>query len=111
MHDGDSETAPSGYVRMDRTLTGRRGELVAEVLETRESTHIGDWARGLGPETPEVGERLVLGQGTAFVEVAFDDADSIGLRPDDGRDEDWLDPGMLYRAHEQTVKLIFVPEF
>lgn len=34
----------------------------------------------------------------------------VGLRPDDGRDYDWLDIRALYDAHEQTVELYFQPE-
>jgi hypothetical protein len=110
MHDGDSLIRSSGYVQPDRSLAGRRGSLVAEVLEVRGSTHIGDLFRGLSPSIPEVGERITLGAGTAFVEKAWDDVEAIGLRPDDGRGEDWLDPKALYRAHEQTVRLIFEPQ-
>jgi hypothetical protein len=85
---------------------GKRGRLVAHVLATRESGHIGDLMRGLYPQTPEVGEIILLGEGTVFWE-ADKDGRRIGLRPDDGRDHDWLDPEALYRAHDQTVRLLF----
>ena len=90
-------------------LVGKRGTLVVRILETRQSRHIGDLFRGIGPSMPEVGEEIVLGNGTVF----FDDCgyyNSVGLAPDDGRDCDWLDPKMLYRCHEQTVELQFVEE-
>ena len=97
-------------VMPDRSLVGRRGSLVAQVLETRPSPHIGDIFHGLTPSEPEVGERIVFGSGTVFVEQAWRGVDGIGLRPDDGRDEFWLDPKALYRAHNQTVRLLLVPE-
>lgn len=110
MADGDSETEPSRYVDPDLSVVGQIGTLVARVLETRDSTHIGDLFRGLFPETPEVGEEIVLGTGRLFSEPR-DDAGfiALGLEPDDGRDADWLDPKQLYRAHEQTVRLEFRP--
>jgi len=91
---------------------GIEGELVAEVLETRESHHIGDLFRGLFPTTPNVGDRIVLGSGTLFRETKREGGDTyeyVGLRPDDGRDTDWLNPEALYRVHHQTVRLLFEP--
>lgn len=86
-------------------VEGQHGTLVAEVLETRESMHVGDFFRGFSPSTPSVGDRIVLGTGTVFL----GDYGSVGLSPDDGRDADWLDPHALYRAHDQTVRLLFEP--
>lgn len=90
-------------------LTGFHGKLIAKVIETRESTHIGDLFRGIGPRTPKKGSRLTLGEGTLFVEPAPDSGVAVGLRPDDGRASDWLKPRALYDAHEQTVELLFQP--
>lgn len=84
------------------------GRLVAEVIETRQSHHIGDLFRGLAPSTPQVGERIELGQGTLFFE-ASDGLTAVGLSPEDDRASDWLDPQALYRVHSQTVRLWFVP--
>jgi len=81
-----------------------RGRLVAEVLEARQSSHVGDFFRGFFPETPEVGERIVLGEGLVF----FDEG-HVGLYPEPHRESDWLNPEMLYRAHDQDVRLIFEP--
>lgn len=81
-----------------------RGRLVAEVLEARQSSHMGDFFRGFFPETPEVGERIVLGEGLVFFEEGH-----VGLYPEDERESDWLDPKMLYRTHDQDVRLIFKP--
>lgn len=110
MADGDSFAEPSQYIRPAHRPVGQRGTLVAEALETRESTHIGDLFRGLFPETPAVGERIILGSGTFFTEDTDWGALLMGLSPDDGRHSDWLDPKALYRAHEQTVRLTFEPE-
>jgi hypothetical protein len=84
------------------------GRLVAEVIETRDSTHIGDLFRSIHPVTPEVGEIIHLGEGTLFTK-AEDGVKSVGLEPRIPRDADWLNPYALYRCHEQTVRLYFVP--
>jgi hypothetical protein len=92
-------------------LAGRHGELIAVVLSTRKSTHIGDLFRGVSPRIPEVGQAIVLGSGILFWEAA--PAPSVGmqvgLRPEVHRDSDWLDIRALYDAHEQTVQLYFQP--
>ncbi len=47
---------------------GCHGRLVVVVKETRQSHHIGDLLRGVFPTTPNVGEEIVLGEGTLFIE-------------------------------------------
>lgn len=94
--------------------SGLRGRLIAEVVRTRQSGHIGDLFRGLRPplseeERPRVGSRHELGVGTVFIERK-DGSMYLGVRPDDGRDIDWLDPKALYLLHEQTVRLYFEAE-
>jgi hypothetical protein len=91
-----------------RNETGRNGDLLAHVLETRDSYHIGDMFRGIGPTRPEVGEDIVLGTGTLFFYRHEADMMCVGLEPDDGRTTDWLDPHQLYKVHHQTVELWFV---
>jgi len=108
MADGDSMTETSHYINPTDPPIDRHGSLIAEVVEIRESTHIGDLFRGFFPETPEVGDRIVLGEGTFFTEDTDFGAVGMGLAPDDDRTTDWLDPKQLYRAHEQTVRLTFV---
>ncbi|WP_228714242.1 phosphoadenosine phosphosulfate reductase domain-containing protein [Prauserella endophytica] len=95
------------YVTFESAPVGSRGRLVAVVLETRPSVHCGDLTRGLAPTTPAVGEEITLGSGTVFTEPDPDTGlpTAVGLVPDDGRDEDWLDPRALYRCHNQTVRL------
>lgn len=89
---------------------GERGKLIAEVINTRKSEHLGDWFRGIYPSTPEVGDEIELGKGTLFYERQHGKYDAVGLYPDNQRKTDWLIPQSLYRAHEQTVKLFFIPE-
>jgi hypothetical protein len=115
MNDGDSMHEPSGYVPIpDDAPVGMPGWLVAEVTATRQSTHVGDLFRGLRPQTPAVGERIVLGRGRLFCQTVDRHSphpviEAVGLAPEemDDRDTDWLDPRALYRAHEQTVRLVF----
>lgn len=90
-------------------ISGTKGQLVCEVIETRQSTHIGDIFNGFFPITPEMGEIIILGSGSIFHENT-DGFDYVGLEPEDERETFWLNPEMLYRAHEQTVKLYFIPE-
>jgi hypothetical protein len=85
---------------------GRTGRLIVEILETRDSFHVGDHSLEIFPTTPQAGERIVLGQGSLFT-YECDGVTSIGLRPLDGRDRLWLNPEMLYRCHNQTVRLRF----
>lgn len=85
------------------------GVLVAEVIETRHSTHIGDLLRGIFPTTPEVGDVYLLGTGTLALTSTGIGEETVGLVPADGRESDWLDPHALYRVHEQTVRLRYFP--
>ena len=94
------------YVTWQDAPAGAEGTLCALVVATRESGHIGDPFRGIGPSTPEVGDEIALGTGTLFTEDD-DGVPVIGVRPDDGRDTDWMDPWALYRCHNQTVRLEF----
>ena len=96
------ESLPMDIVPLD----GFRGQLIALVLEARKSTHIGDLFRGFFPETPEVGEEIILGEGVVFYEMTEGKV-LIGLKPEDGRKADWLNPKKLYRAHSQYVELYF----
>ncbi|MGI9293455.1 MAG: hypothetical protein ACR2PS_05680 [Pseudomonadales bacterium] len=99
--DGD----PGEPMDIDSIL-GKRGKLVATVLETRESEHIGDFFHGFFPTTPDIGEVIEFGDGEFFKET-IDGIEYIGLRPADGRNAFWMNPESLYRAHQQTVRLDF----
>jgi hypothetical protein len=97
-----------GYASYGETPEGAHGTLTAEILETRQSDHVGDMFRGIGPTTPDKGEVLTLGTGALWRGESYG-APTLGLKPDDGRDSDWLDPRALYRCHSQTVRLRFEP--
>ena len=90
-------------------LQGKRGYLIAHVLETRKSDHIGDLTHSFFPEEPEVDEVVEFGPGTLFFEE-LDDESYVGLTPDDNRPAFWLEPTDLYRLHQQTVRLEFAAE-
>jgi hypothetical protein len=103
-----TKSSPSLVGAETPTLSGKKGKLVAVVLEARESTHIGDMFRGIRPRTPGVGQSIELGEGLLFTEPAYDGGLIVGLQPIDERNSDWLDPRALYDAHEQTVELFFL---
>jgi len=90
-------------VELDLSRANRRGRLIAVVRETRRSRHVGDIFHEIYPQTPEVGEEIVLGEGV----LIFDDDGNVGTIPDDKRPTWWLNVRNLYRAHEQTVTLFF----
>ena len=96
------------YAAFENAPAGTRGTIIAHILQTRPSGHIGDLFRGIGPSGPEIGEQVELGTGTLFTHPE-DDIPVIGVEPDDGRDEDWMNPRALYRCHNQTVRLEFRP--
>jgi len=95
--DQDSATA------FDINLSGKKGELIAEVIETRKSNHIGDLFHGISPTVPKVGDVLLLGKGKVFFEGIF----AVGVQPVRKRETLWMDIKNLYRAQFQTVKLFF----
>lgn len=84
------------------------GNLYAKVIEAIESTHCGDFFRGLFPVTPKVGDILLLGTGTASVET-INGIKTFLLTPIQLRDNDWLNPRALYNCHESIVELIWQP--
>ncbi|MEV5279651.1 hypothetical protein ACFYMW_25295 [Streptomyces sp. NPDC006692] len=90
--------------------TGKHGRLSAIIIETRPSIHLGDLARGLLPSKMEADEEIVFGEGELFTEpLGRGNAQTIGVKPSDGRSDDWLDPSALYRCHNQVVRLLFNP--
>lgn len=92
-------------------LSGVQGVLVARVIETRESSHVGHHSRGLYPSTPGAGDEIELGYGRIMLVPCTGDWGSpgIALLPLDRRHFDLMDPRALYRVHEQTVDLYFNP--
>lgn len=82
---------------------GVHGRLIVIVQEIRESyATVGDRLCGVPPMIPKVDEVITLGEGTLFF-----DGDQVGLRPDDGREIQWLNMSALRLASWQTVDLYF----
>lgn len=106
INPGDPE---QDLLRYESLLAGTRGTLSAKIIEVRKSGHIGDLFHGFQPGGAIQGEVLNLGVGTLFYETVGKYR-VVGVQPDDGRDEFWLDPKLLYRAHECIVKLTFTPD-
>jgi len=88
---------------------GYRGKLIAKVLGTRSIQHTGDILRGISPSIPTIGDVYVLGTGEFFIEE-LGSITCMGVKPDDNRDSDWLDPHQLYKVHNQFVSLWFEPD-
>ena len=101
----DDDDVPCVSLAKLRPLIGRTVKVTAWVREARESFHIGDIARGISAKgRAKVGEPIDLGQGELIdVEIADDMEQFLFCR--DGREKknDWIDPRLLYRLHNQTV--------
>lgn len=95
--------------RFDTAPVGVHGRLVAVIVDTRPTSHIGDLARGVAPQPAPGGAEITLGAGSLFVEASRYGNTEIGVCPDDGRDHAWLDPVALYRCHDQIVRLELRP--
>jgi hypothetical protein len=89
-----------------KALEGHRLKMSVRVVETRQSTHLGDKFLGIQPETPEVSDTIELGVGTFRVSpIEGYEGQALSLEPSDGRETLWFDPRKLYRLHEQTVQI------
>jgi hypothetical protein len=107
-----AEDAPLPLAQADRA--GVAGRLFVRVATGRPSYHAGDAFRGIFPpkNPPESGEERTLGHGTLFFERASEGGTPklVGVRPADGRPDDWLDPRALYDVHNSVVELFFLPD-
>lgn len=97
----------SRVVAFDHAPLGTAGTLVAHVIHA----DVTDYDREFGKRHPELrppepGERVVLGSGTLFTEE-YGDAPLIGVRPGDGRAEEWMDSDALFRCKGHLVRLEF----
>lgn len=59
---------------------------------------------------PKAGEVVLLGEGELFTEEYNPDLRTVGVKPLDGREENWLDSMALLRCHFQLVELVFEAE-
>ena len=103
---GTSVSATHKAAEMRFPPEGQKGRLIAKVIEPRESTHIGDFFRGLVPKTPKAGDVFILGVGKSFTETE-NWAASIGVEPEVERHNDWMDPKAVYNIHESLVELVW----
>lgn len=87
----------------NKPVEGTPGKLIAKIIETRKSKHIGDIFHGIFPKTPEVGEEICLGKGLIF----YEDDNRVGVKPITMRETFWMEPKKLYKAHSQFVELRF----
>ena len=88
-----------------RPFQGKHVKLTAKVIDARKSGHVGDFALGIFPSQPEIGEEIELGIGPLNV-YEEGDFNCFSLLPSfDNRQELWLDPRKLYRLHDQTIEL------
>ena len=94
-------------VAFDHAPLGAAGTLVAHVIHVTATDNDREFGKR-HPELrpPEPGERIVLGSGTLFTEK-YGDGPVIGVRPDDGRAEDWMDSNAIFRCKDQLVRLEF----
>ena len=97
----------SRVVAFDHAPLGAAGTLVAHVIHVTATDNDREFGKR-HPELrpPEPGERIVLGSGTLFTEK-YGDGPVIGVRLDDGREEDWMDSDAIFRCKNQLVRLEF----
>ena len=91
-------------VAFDHAPLGAAGTLVARVIATDPFYAHDDAPPEL--RAPWPGERVVLGTGTLFTEQ-YRDMPIIGVRPGDGRADDWMDHYAIARCRHHLVRLEF----
>ena len=91
-------------VAFDHAPLGTAGTLVAHVIANVNGYDWGDDPPEL--RLPKPGERVVLGSGTLFTET-YGDAPVVGVRPDDGRADNWMDRNAISRCRNHLVRLEF----
>lgn len=92
-------------IAFDHAPLGAAGTLVAHVIANVDAYDWGDDPPEL--RLPKPGERVVLGTGTLFTEQ-YGDIPVIGVRPDDGRPDNWMDRDAISRCKDHLVRLEFV---
>lgn len=92
-----------------KRLHGKRVRLTVEIVESRNSGHVGDAFLKIVPQRPTVGEIVDLGVGDLGSAKGWDEMPDIFLTPKDPSKDLWMDPRKLYRLHDQTV-VVYVEE-
>ena len=86
-------------------MSGKTGTLIAQIVATRPCPAEADWFRQIWHVAPNEGELIGLGTGTCF----FEGDSAVGVKPDQDRDIDWMNPYALHRCSCQSVRLYFLP--
>jgi len=84
---------PLGPYNLDESqvasLVGHAGTLAVRVVETRESSHVGDLFMKIAPRVPQVGQVITLGNGKLFVDGSSAEwegcSTSVGVEPSSER--------------------------
>jgi hypothetical protein len=90
-----------------REYIGKKVKLIAKVIASRNSGHIGDLALKIFPTRPNVGDLIEIGVGEFILEsipIGMKDC-SISILPNDGRKIFLIDPRKFYMLHDQTVEI------
>jgi hypothetical protein len=90
------------------SLAGKRVHVKATVLAARQSGHCGDMFLNIFPSMPEIGEVIDLGVAVLHLTISLSGDREFTLVPNDDRKELWLDPHLLYRLHDQEVRVEFI---
>lgn len=106
-YEGSAQASADVDVPTLTALDGKRVRIACKVIESRQSSHVGDKFLHLKPVQPDTGEVIELGVGFLSIQRASWDASviEICLRPNDGREDLWINPRVLYRLHDQTVEV------
>lgn len=109
-YEGLAKASPTLNVDLLNKIEEKRVHLIAEILQARRSGHLGDAALNILPERPKNGQVFDLGIGKFVTETCESTPLKVqfGLEPSDGRPTLWLDPRILYRLHDQTVRILAI---
>lgn len=107
-YDTDASYSPVLNQDVFAKYKGKKVKLVAHILETRKSGHIGDAYLKILPSTPDVDAKIEIGNGIFDAEPQSWShfKKQFVLKPSDGRNMFWINPEILYRLHDQTVEIM-----
>jgi hypothetical protein len=105
------ETGDAAWVQFSETLNGTYGQLIAEVVETRDVGTYYDYRYDLESTVPEVGDKFYIGSGNLWGQPDYDGyLPVIGVRPEHQDQESlWMEVHGLYSVVGQVVRLAFLP--
>jgi hypothetical protein len=101
---------PTDRVAFTDIPAGKAGDLLAIVIEDNNKPYVSRLGLTIQPRAWKAkdGDEILLGTGTLFTETPTDDGrpTEIGVKPLDGRDEDWMETVSVLGAE---VRLVFQP--